>query len=48
MTLYAALMGLGSDLSVAELVRMVPALAADSLGQMMLKIEAERTAPRGK
>jgi Tn3 transposase DDE domain len=41
-TLYAALMGLGSGLSVAELVRMVPALAADSLGQMMLKIEAER------
>jgi Tn3 transposase DDE domain len=41
-TLYAALMGLGSDLSVAELVRMVPALAADSLGQMMVKIEAER------
>ena len=41
-TLYAALMGLGSDLSVAELVRMVPALAADSLGQVMLKIEVER------
>jgi Tn3 transposase DDE domain-containing protein len=41
-TLYAALMGLGSDLSVAELVRMVPSLAADSLGQMMLKIEVER------
>ena len=41
-TLYAALMGLGSDLSVADLVRMVPALAADSLGQMMRKIAAER------
>ena len=41
MTLYAGLMGLGSDLSVAELVRMVPSLAADSLGQMMLKIEVE-------
>ena len=40
--LYAALMGLGSDLSIAELVRMVPSLAADSLGQMMLKIEGER------
>ena len=40
-TLYAGLMGLGSDLSVAELVRMVPWLAADSLGQMMLKIEVE-------
>jgi hypothetical protein len=32
-TLYAALMGLGSDLSAAELVRMVPALAADSAGR---------------
>jgi len=41
-TLYAALMGLGSYLSIAELVRMVPSLAADSLGQMMLKIEVER------
>ena len=40
-TLYAGLLGLGSDLSVAELVRMVPALAADSLGQMILKIEVE-------
>ena len=40
-TLYAALLGLGSDLSVAELVRMVPSLAADSVGQMMLKIEAD-------
>jgi TnpA family transposase len=40
-TLYAALMGLGSDLSEADLVRMVPALAADSLGQMMLRIEVE-------
>ena len=41
-TLYAALMGLGSDLSAAELERMVPALAADSIGQMMLKVEAEK------
>ena len=40
-TLYAGLMGLGSDLSEAELVRMVPALAADNLGQMMLRIEGE-------
>lgn len=40
-TLYAALLGLGSDLSATELVRMVPALAADSVGQMMIKIEAE-------
>jgi TnpA family transposase len=40
-TLYAGLIGLGSDLSEAELVRMVPALAADSLGQMVLRIEAD-------
>jgi TnpA family transposase len=40
-TLYAGLIGLGSDLSAAELVRMVPALAADSLGQMVLRIEAD-------
>jgi hypothetical protein len=39
-TLYAGLIGLGSDLSAAELVRMVPALVADSLGQMVLRIEA--------
>jgi TnpA family transposase len=35
-------MGLGSDLSAAELKRMVPPLAADSIGQMMLKVEAEK------
>ena len=40
-TLYAGLLGLGSDLSVAELARMVPSIAADSLGQMVLKIEAD-------
>jgi TnpA family transposase len=40
-TLYAALLGLGSSLAVTELVRMVPALAADSVGQMMLKIETD-------
>jgi TnpA family transposase len=40
-TLYAGLLGLGSDLSAAELVRMVPAIAADSLGQMVVRIEAE-------
>ena len=38
-TLYAGLIGLGSDLSAAELVRMVTPLAADSLGQMVLRIE---------
>ncbi len=40
-TLCAGLLGLGSDLSVAELTRMVPSIAADSLGQMVLKIEAD-------
>jgi len=40
-TLYAALLVLGSDLSMAELTRMVPRVAADSLGQMVLKIEAD-------
>jgi hypothetical protein len=40
-TLYAGLLGLGSDLSVAELTRMVAPVAADSLGQMVLRIEAE-------
>ena len=40
-TLYAGLLGLGSGLSVAELVRMVPSLAADSVGHMLLKIEAD-------
>ena len=39
-TLYAGLLGLGSDLSVAELTRMVTPVAADSLGQMVLRIEA--------
>jgi hypothetical protein len=40
-TLYAGLIGLGSDLSAAELVRMVPGLAADGLSQMVLRIEAD-------
>ena len=40
-TLYAGLLGLGSDLTVAELTRMVPSIATDSLGQMVLKIEAD-------
>lgn len=40
-TLYAALLGLGCGLAVNELVRMVPVLAADSVGQMMLKIETD-------
>jgi len=40
-TLYAGLLALGSDVAVAGLVRMVPSVAADSLGQMVLKIETE-------
>jgi hypothetical protein len=41
-TLYAALIGMGSGLSASELVRMVPAIAADRVGQMMAKIEADQ------
>jgi hypothetical protein len=40
-TLYAALLGLGCGLAASEVVRMVPALDAGSVGQIMLKIEAE-------
>ena len=40
-TLYAGLLALGSDLAVADLVRMVPAVDADSVGQMVLRIETE-------
>ncbi len=40
-TLYTGLLGLGSDLSVAELARMTPSVSADSLEQMVLKIEAD-------
>jgi len=40
-TLYAALLGLGSALSVAELARMIPAVDADSLGQMVLRLETD-------
>lgn len=40
-TLYASLLALGSDLSIAELARMIPAVNADSLGQMVLKLEAD-------
>ncbi len=40
-TLYAALLALGSDLAIADLVRMVPAVDADSLGQMVARVETE-------
>ena len=40
-TLYAALLALGSDLTVADLVRMVPTLDTDVLGQMVLRLESE-------
>jgi hypothetical protein len=40
-TLYAALLALGSDLSVADIARMVPAVDADSLAQMLHRIETE-------
>jgi len=40
-TLYGGLLGLGSDMSVAELARMIPSVDADSLGQMVLRLEAD-------
>ena len=41
-TLYAALMALGSDLTPADLVRMIPNALADSIGQMMVRLEARQ------
>jgi TnpA family transposase len=40
-TLYAALLALGSDLTIADLVRMVPFLDQDVLGLMVLRLESE-------
>ncbi len=40
-TLYAALLALGSDLSAADIARMVPAVDADRIGQMVAGIEAK-------
>jgi TnpA family transposase len=40
-TLYAALLALGSDLSVADITRMVPAVEAGSVGQLVARIESE-------
>jgi TnpA family transposase len=40
-TLYGGLLGLGSDLTVAELARMIPSIDADSLGQMVLRLESD-------
>lgn len=39
--LYCALVALGTDLSAADLVRMVPQAAADSITQMMVRLEAK-------
>lgn len=39
--LYAALLALGSDLTMADLVRMVPFLDGDVLGRMVLRLESE-------
>ncbi len=38
--LYAAIMALGSDLTPADIERMVAGVSADSVGQMMRKLEA--------
>jgi len=40
-TLYGGLLGLGSDMSVAELARKIPSVDADSLGQMVLRLETD-------
>ena len=40
-TVYAALLALGSDLTAADLMRMTPGIGADSIGQMMVRLEAD-------
>jgi hypothetical protein len=40
-TLYASIIALGTGLSAADLVRMVPSLGADSVGLMMLRLQIE-------
>jgi TnpA family transposase len=39
-TVYAALLALGSDLTAAELTRMMPGVGGDSIGDMMVRLEA--------
>jgi TnpA family transposase len=39
-TVYAALLALGSDLTAADLMRMTPGIGADSIGQMMVRLES--------
>ena len=39
-TVYAALVALGSDLTAADLMRMTPGIGADSIGQMMVRLES--------
>jgi TnpA family transposase len=39
-TVYAAVVALGSDLTAADLMRMTPGIGADSIGQMMVRLEA--------
>jgi len=39
-TLYAAVISLGSDMSAAELARMTRGIGADAIGEMMMRIEA--------
>jgi hypothetical protein len=40
-TVYAAMLALGSDLTAADLMRMTPGIGADSIGQMMVRLEAD-------
>jgi TnpA family transposase len=39
-TLYAALVALGLDLTAEDLMRMTPRIGADSIGQMMVRLES--------
>jgi len=39
-TTYAAVVALGSDLTAADLMPMTPGIAADGIGQMMVRLEA--------
>jgi hypothetical protein len=39
-TVYAAVVALGSDLTPSDLMRMTPGIGADSIGQMMARLES--------
>jgi len=43
--LYAGLIALGSDLSAADMVRIIPGVGTDSAGQMVARLEADGSLP---